>query len=180
MKKAIALGVALLIVLATLVGCYYPYALNGGEASVNNPPETQDNLQDSLLDVTTEESSEQAGTEAVDVMAQMAGNWRWEESNPDNAFLMNLFADGIWESPGPLPTDITVGGSFDIAREESGIYYLRFIVEFQCDTPSSTVFEIGSEFADHLYYRYDAHNDRLGMALPLEGGDGVVWYIREQ
>jgi hypothetical protein len=134
---------------------------------------------DRLLEAEAD-SPEQTETEPVDALAQMAGNWRWEESNPDNAFLMNLFADGRWESPGPLPTDITVGGSFEIAREESGIYILRFIVEYQCETPSSTFFEIGSEFAEHLSYRYDALNDRLGMVLSFEGGDGIVWYTREQ
>jgi len=115
-----------------------------------------------------------------DVKAQMAGNWIWYEYNPYNAILMHLFPDGRWESPGPLPTDMTIGGSFVIANEESGIYQVRFTIEHTCDHPAGGYIEIGSEL--WTSYMYDAEHDRLGMEIPAEGYSGetrTVWFVRE-
>ena len=114
---------------------------------------------------------------AGDVMAQMAGNWvAWYEMNPANAILVNLFADGRWESPGPLPTDMDVGGSFVIVREEAGIYHLRLTIEHTCGHPASVHVEIGSEFGSEI--QYDAQNDRLGTVFHSGEGSWIEWFRR--
>ena len=114
---------------------------------------------------------------AGDVMAQMAGNWvAWYEMNPANALFVNLFADGRWESPGPLPTDMDLGGSFVIAREEAGIYHLKLTIEHTCDHPASVHVEIGSEFGSEI--QYDSHNDRLGTVLHSGEGSWIEWFRR--
>jgi hypothetical protein len=110
--------------------------------------------------------------EALAVMAQMAGNWTWYFANPLNASHMNLSADGIWVSPGPLPTDHTMGGYFDIVGMEDGYYVLRFVMQHDT-SPFGTV---GDEIET---YFYDAQNDRLGMILGSGEGYETVWFWRD-
>ena len=108
-----------------------------------------------------------------ELKAQMAGNWIWYDSNPDNASIVYLFADGSWQSPGPLPTDISIGGSFIIADVHSeGIYTLHLSIEHASDHPSSAYVEIGLV----LQYQYDVLNDRLGM---IRGNSRqITWFER--
>jgi len=109
---------------------------------------------------------------AEDVSAQMAGFWRLDYSNINNATIMILFADGSWESPGHLPTDHVTGGSFSLVNEEAGIYQLRLTVE-RSTSPHA---EIGNEINN---YYYDAQNDLLFTVLGSGEGNSNVGYIRE-
>jgi len=167
MKKRLIFAIAMLALIAfTFAAC--------SESTQNDPVPT------SAQETETTET-ESTAPAAEDVKAQMAGNWIWYEHNPYNAALMNLSPDGSWESPGPLPSDMTIGGSFVVAREESGMHYLRFTIEHTSDHPASEYIEIGSEW-DWVTYMYDAENDRLGMEIPAEGYSGemqIVWFVRQ-
>ena len=141
---------------------------------LNNPNIVQDPLAPEVPEVLEPEPDPE-----LDVKAQMAGNWIWYEFNPANALLVNLSADGSWESPGPWAGDMTTGGSFVIAREEAGIYRLRLTIEYTCGHPAAAHVELGSEWA--WPYQYDTVNDRLGMEIPAEGYSGemrMVWFTR--
>ncbi|MDR2579066.1 MAG: fibrobacter succinogenes major paralogous domain-containing protein [Chitinispirillales bacterium] len=122
--------------------------------------------------VQTAAEPEQVQSSQENIKAQMAGFWRMQWPNPDNAIIMILFADGRWESSGPLPTDHTSKGSFVIAREENGIYYLRHTIEHS----TSPYTEIGSNFED---YKYDAQNERIGIVLHSGEGEQTVWFTKE-
>ena len=106
-----------------------------------------------------------------DIKAQVAGFWRMDWPNPVNASIMILFEDGRWESPGPLPMDHNMGGSFIVMREESGVYQLRFTIA-HTDSPW---LEIGYEFEG---YHYDAQNDRLFTVMYSEEGPSAVLFVR--
>jgi hypothetical protein len=121
---------------------------------------------------TGEEAYKSFQAETEDVKARMAGFWRMDWPNPDNAVIMILFADGRWESPGPLPTDHTDGGSFVVIGEETGIYRLRHTIEHT----TSPHTEIGGEFEN---YMYDAQNDLLFTVMSSGEGDHIVEFIRE-
>ena len=124
------------------------------------------------IETPAEVSTEPAETTAEDVIAQMAGFWRLDYPNIVNATIMILFEDGRWKSPGHLPTDHTIGGSFDIANEESGIYQLEFTVE-QSTSPHV---ETGQKFDD---YFYDTQNDLLFTVFGSGEGNSNVEFIRE-
>ena len=111
-----------------------------------------------------------------EAMELMAGFWRMQWPNPDNATIMILSSDGTWESPGPLETDITIGGNFTISHVDADYFYLRLVTEYTCDHPASVHFELGNVLVD---YFYDALNDRLGVWMC--GGEGafIVWFDRE-
>ena len=121
-----------------------------------------------------EESSEEGDTATKDVMAQMVGFWRMDWPNPDNAGIVIIFADGRWESPGPLPTDITVGGSFVIVDEDSGIYSLLFTIEYTSEQTESV--QLGHEIGN---YRYDAQNDLFFSIVGSGEGLSTIDFIRE-
>ena len=108
------------------------------------------------------------------VMAQMAGFWRMDYPNPVNAQIMILSEDGAWESPGPLTTDSTMGGSFVIADvdPESGFYNLLFTIE----RSDNAYTEIGQEMDGYVY---DVQNDRIGLFIGSEEGFSLTWFIRE-
>ena len=151
---------------------------DASEPEENTAPPREGNLAED-----SNESEEgvvpQAETAAGDVKAQMAGSWIGYAFNPDNATLMHLFAEGRWESPGPLPTDMSIGGSFVIQSEEGGIYHLRLIIGHTSEHPASIHIEIGSEFPEFGGFKYDAQNDRLGMEVPAEGNVfQTVWLTR--
>ena len=152
---------------------------------VEEPPDEDElpgesNEQEESPEPQAETSAPATASAPDDIKTQLAGNWRVSGSNAANATLMNLSADGSWESPGPLPTDMTIGGSFVIASEESGIHHLRLIIEHTCDHPASHHIEIGSEFPEFGGFKYDAENNQLGMTVPAEGNAfQTVWLIRE-
>jgi hypothetical protein len=106
------------------------------------------------------------------LLPQMAGTWRMDWPNPDNAVIMILGLNGSWESPGALPTDHTQGGSFTFVSEEAGIYRLRLTIEHS----TSPYTEIGSEIDG---YMYDAQNDVLFIVMSSGEGDSIVKFIRE-
>ena len=115
---------------------------------------------------------------AQELKHQMAGNWIWHESNPNNALIVHLSPDGTWESPGPLPIDMTIGGNFIVAGTLSeGIYRLHLTVEHASDHPGSAYVEFGSI----LEYKYDSLHDRLGMTMPADerGTPFDVWFERQ-
>ena len=115
---------------------------------------------------------------AHDLKDQMAGDWIWYEFNPVNAAIVHLFPDGTWESPGPLPIDMSIGGSFIVAGTLSeGIYRLHLTIEHASDHPGSAYVEFGSI----LEYKYDSLNDRLGMTMPADerGMPFDVWFERQ-
>ena len=111
-------------------------------------------------------------TTAEDAKARMAGFWRLNYSNINNATIMILFEDGRWKSPGHLPIDHTSGGSFVIANEESGMYQLRLTVE-QSTSPHA---EIDHEMDG---YFYDVQNDLLFTVFGSGEGNRNVGFIRE-
>ena len=152
------------------------------DSNESEPIETVSPDEDDLPEDSNESEENtvpQAETAMVDVKAQMAGNWSGYEFSPANATRMHLFADGRWESPGSLPTDMSIGGSFIIASEEAGIYHLRLIIEHTSEHPASHHIEIGSEFPEFGGFKYDAQHDRLGMEVPAEGNVfQTVWFTR--
>ena len=118
--------------------------------------------------------SEPTETTAENIKAQMAGFWRMDWPNPANAVIMILSEDGMWESPGPLPTDNTHGGSFFvITSEDAGIYNL--ILTLEHDTWPYA--EIG--LIIDIYY-FDAQNDQLFQVVSGEGGQPMtILFFRE-
>ena len=144
----------------------------------SNEPENSNEPEESVAPQ-AETSAPATASASDDIKAQMAGNWRGAAGSPANATLMNLYADGSWESPGPLPTDMTIGGSFVIISEDAGIHHLMLIIEHTCDHPAGHHIEIGSEFPEFGGFKYDAANDRLGMSVPAEGNTfQTVWLTR--
>jgi len=109
------------------------------------------------------ETTEITEAERENVIAQMAGFWRLDDPNSVNSAFMILSENGSWESPGFLPTDHVLSGSFDIVGEEPW-YRLRFTVEQSTDSNA----EIGHELATDYYY--DIVTDVL-MMVP----DGGEW-----
>ena len=183
MKKISLVLVLFMLVSFTLAACDVDTSSVTMPTPEPTPTATAPPAEDDLSEDSNEpEENTEAQTETApgDVKAQMAGNWRWYEFSPYNATLMHLFADGRWESPGPLPTDMSIGGSFVIASEESGIYQLKLIIAHTSDHPASSHIEIGSAFPEFGGFKYDAQNDRLGMEIPAEGNVfQTVWFTRE-
>jgi len=176
-KKAIfVIAMCALLVLA-FAACTADSPSESTPSPEPTPPETIPLDEDDISDGA--DSMGEATVSTDDIIAQMAGNWIWYEFNPDNAFLVNLYADGSWESPGPLPTDMTLGGSFSIARVEGDVHYLSLILEYTSDHPGAAYWEIGSEFAEARVLRYDARAGILAMDMPTEGGGfETVWFTR--
>ena len=176
-KKRGTLVICAVLMITMLIGCFYE--INAGVADDVPSEGVSTGV---IFDITPPESPEPPSNEDISendeqarietVRQTLAGFWRMDWPNPANAQIYVLSADGRWESPGPLPIDATVGGSFVIASEESGIYRIRFTIEQSTDSQT----EIGHEFDN---YFYDVQNDLLFAVFGSGEGDKITEFIRE-
>ena len=165
-KKLVALAIILLMAFA-LTACDGGGALlRVGNASTSAPASS------ASTNAPVTDSQQSQDTVTDDIKARMAGFWRLDYSNIYNADIKILFDDGRWSSPGPLPTDHVNGGSYEIVGEESGIYQIRFTVDY-----SSWPHAERGHALDNFFY--DTQNDLLFTVFSSGEGDSNVGYIRE-
>ena len=174
-KKIIVVIVLIALVAFSFVACAEnkPGTPVLGSTPESGAIETEEPDEESSAEMEgTEETQQPAQAADEDVKAQMAGSWRMDWPNPANAVIMILFADGRWESPGPLPTDYDMSGSFVIAEEETGIYHLRLTIEHA----TSPYTEIGHVLEG---YYFDTQNDLLFTVMHSGEGSSTTKFIRE-
>jgi len=162
-KKSVIPLLLILIILLTACACVKI------ANSIDTEPETQTEPEQYDIETIVDDADNEDF-----VVAQMAGFWRMDYPNPVNAQIMILSEDGSWESPGPLTTDSTMGGSFVIVDvdSESGFYNLLFTIEHSDNAYN----EIGQEMDGYVF---DVQNDRIGLWLGSEEGVNITWFIRE-
>jgi len=162
-KKPVLPLLLVLVILLTACACAK------STSSYDTEPETQTVPENIDIEIIVDDADNEDF-----IMTQMAGFWRMDYPNPVNAQIMILSEDGSWESPGPLTTDSTIGGSFVIAGvdSESGFYNLLFTIEHS----DNAYTEIGQEMDGYVY---DVQNDRIGFLLGSEEGFSITWFIRE-
>jgi hypothetical protein len=133
--------------------------------------QTSESMKNSSLDNNTENSNNNTNTDSA-IMQKMAGEWIQDYANPVNADHKRLFSDGKWEDFPYLSTDYVDSGTFIIAREEAGIYYLELIIEHS----TSPYIEIGTVMD---LYVYDSINDRIGCMMGACDEEFMSWYDRQ-
>jgi len=193
-KKSVISALLVTILLLTVAACAtFTSALNTDEDMQNetDAPVIDDSFGNDYSDGELLENIEPIDIDIENIIANMAGFWRMDYPNPINAGIMIIYDDGSWVSPGPLTTDLIMGGSFVIVTDKdyelsvwnsaindddlsSDFFYLLFTIEYE--QPQSDWFEFGREMDGYVY---DIKNDRFGQWLGSGEGSSINWFIRE-